>query len=218
MRKFKLFLDPIEGQTVWLNKQAERGWKVAKVGKLFYEFEPCKQGEYQYAVVYIGNKSNQERIKYEKFLKELKITYYEKAVDLGRFSIGKVKYRPFADKGGKLATSGGMINRELLILEKKSDGKPFTVYNNISDKIEALKESRKPYIFYLVFLLAMDIYFYFASKSSFSFTLFNYQSNTLDKIWLALIFFIVLGAIPLIRWAQLTLLIYRLEKEAKVLE
>lgn len=218
MRKFKLFLDPIEEQTVWLNKQAEKGRKLAKVGKLFYEFEPCKQGEYQYAVIYIGNKSNQERLEYERFLKEMNITFYEKAVDLGRFSIGKIKYRPFADKGGKFATSGGMINRELLILEKKNDGKPFTIYNSILDKAEALKEYRKPYSYYLVFLLVFNIYFYITSKSGFSFASFTSLSGDWGKILSALILFIALGTIPLIRWIALTSKIARLEKEAEVHE
>lgn len=177
MRKFKLFMNPVEGQAHWLNEQAKNGWKLSKVGRLFYEFEPSNPGEYQYAVDYIGNKSNQERIKYEEFISEMNITYYEKPINLGHFSIGKVKYRPFADKGGKIATSRGMINRELLILEKKNDGEPFAIYSNITDKIEALKERRKPHIYFIVFTLLMGLYIYYTRKPFFSFTLWNYHNE-----------------------------------------
>ncbi|AEE90948.1 MAG: DUF2812 domain-containing protein [Tepidanaerobacter acetatoxydans] len=218
MRKFKLFMNPVEGQAHWLNEQAKNGWKLSKVGRLFYEFEPSNPGEYQYAVDYIGNKSNQERIKYEEFISEMNITYYEKPINLGHFSIGKVKYRPFADKGGKIATSRGMINRELLILEKKNDGKPFAIYSNITDKIEALKERRKPYIYFIVFTLLMGLYIYYTRKPFFSSTLWNYHNDDFKGI---LAFGVILGLPSVksgIRVLQLSLAIRGLREKMKVHE
>lgn len=38
-----------------------------------------------------------------------------------------------------------MINRELLILEKVNNGKPFKIFNNVKDKIDTLKERMLKY-------------------------------------------------------------------------
>ena len=37
---------------------------------------------------------------------------------------GKVRLRPWAEKGGRIATNATTFNRELLIVEKDNDGKP----------------------------------------------------------------------------------------------
>jgi len=81
-----------------------------------------------------------------------------KPLNLGQFSVGKIQYRPYANKGGKWATSRGMINRELLILEKENDGKPFNIYSNIRDKIMALQERRKPHFYSIVRAVAVCPY------------------------------------------------------------
>jgi hypothetical protein len=130
----------------------------------------------------------------------------------------KVKYRPFADKGGKIATSRGMINRELLILEKKNDGKPFAIYSNITDKIEALKERRKPYIYFIVFTLLMGLYIYYTRKPFFSSTLWNYHNDDFKGI---LAFGVILGLPSVksgIRVLQLSLAIRGLREKMKVYE
>lgn len=211
-------MNPIEGQERWLNEQARNGWKLFKVGRLFYEFKASNPGEYQYAVDYIGNKSNQERIKYEEFISEMNITYYEKPIKLGHFSVGKIKYRPFADKGGKIATSRGMINRELLILEKKNDGKPFAIYSNIADKIEALKERRKPYIYFIVLTLLMGFYIYYIRKPLFSYTLWSYQNDDFKGILASGVLLGLLSIISVIRALQLSLAIRGLSGTVKTHE
>ena len=76
----------------------------------------------------------------------------EKPANLGKLSIGNVRWRPYADKGARIATSSGMINRELLILEKENDGKAFNIYTNVEDKINALKTMRKPIIVIMAFI------------------------------------------------------------------
>lgn len=158
IKKFRIFLNPIEGQEKWLNEKATDGLRLLKVGRFFYEFEKCNPAQYQYAVDYIGNNSNAQRKEYESFLDEVGINYFEKPLNIGQFSFGKVKYRPYANKGGKLATSWGMINRELLILEKEYNGKPFEIYSNAEDKIQALKERRKPHIYMLSLIIFMEVY------------------------------------------------------------
>jgi len=77
IRKFRLFLNPIEGQEKWLNERVKEGLKLSKVWRFIYKFEKCKPNQYQYAVDYIGNKSDTERKAYESLLDELGIRYYE---------------------------------------------------------------------------------------------------------------------------------------------
>ena len=39
IKKFRLFLSPIEGQEKWLNERAKEGLKLSKVRRCIYEFE-----------------------------------------------------------------------------------------------------------------------------------------------------------------------------------
>lgn len=152
IRKFKFFLSPITGLTKWLNEMSDKGYKLAKVGNIFYYFEECEEGKYRYAVDFVANKSYSDLKDYEEFLKDSNIRYIEKAGSIGKTSIGNIRYRPFADEGAKIATSSGMIKREFLILEKENDGRPFEIYTNVEDKISALKIMRIPSIVAIIFL------------------------------------------------------------------
>lgn len=217
IRKFKIFLNPIEGQEKWLNAKAVEGLKLSKVGKFIYEFKRCKPNQYQYAVDYIGNKSNEERKDYENFLEDVEINYYEKPINLGQFSIGRVKYRPYANSGGKLATSGGMINRELLILEKENNGRPFNIYNNLKDKILALKERRKPYIYLSVFIIIMGLYINLIGKPLIDFSIWSNRNNLFDIATLS-IFLGLIGVISIVRIVQLSLSIESLKDKKDIHE
>lgn len=157
IRKFKFFFNPITGLTKWLNEMSMEGYRLVKVGNTFYYFGDCEKGKYKYAVDFVANKSLLDLKDYERFLDESNIRYMEKSGNIGKVSIGSVRYRPYADKGAKLATSNGMINREYLILEKENDGKPFEIYTNVEDKITALKLMRKPTITMVVFIGLMLI-------------------------------------------------------------
>lgn len=217
IRKFRIFLNPIEGQEKWLNERVAEGLKLSKVGKFFYEFKKCKPDQYQYAVDYIGNKSNAERKDYENFLEDIEISYYEKPINLGQFSIGRVKYRPYANEDGKLATSVGMINRELLILEKENNGKPFNIYNNVEDKILALKERRKPHIYLSVFMIIMGLYMNLIGKPLIEFSLWRNRNHLLDKATLS-IFLGLIGIISIVRIVQLSLSIGSLKDKKDIHE
>lgn len=155
IRKFKLFLSPIQALTAWLNKMSREGYRLVKVGKIFYYFEECERSKYVYNVDYVANKSYDDLREYERFLEESNIRYMEKPANIGKVSIGSVRWRPYADKGAKIATSSGMINREFLILEKENDGNPFQIYTNVEDKIRALKTMRKPIITMMLFMAIM---------------------------------------------------------------
>ena len=46
-------------QQKWLNKMAEKGYRLVRTTKAMYEFEPCAPGQYQYCVEFVGEKSKQ---------------------------------------------------------------------------------------------------------------------------------------------------------------
>lgn len=215
-KNFKVFLNPIEGQEKWLNEKSAEGLKLSGVGRFTYEFTKCEPNQYQYAVDYIGNKSNIERKEYESFLDDLKINYYEKPLNFGQFSIGRTKYRPYAGKGGRLAASKGMINREILILEKKNNGKTFNIYNNVKDKIIALKERKKPYIYLLTFMIAMELYVNFIKKPLINFSYINNRNifgNNTSSILLGMV-----GIFCLMRIIQLSLSMKTLNEKKNIRE
>ena len=217
-RKFRVFLSPIEGQEKWLNDRAAESLKLSKVGRFIYEFKKCKPSQYQYTVDYIGNKSNSQRKEYESFLDEVGINYYEKPLNLGQFSVGRVKFRPYANQGGKLATSRGMINRELLILEKENNGKPFTISNNVKDKIDALKERMRPHVYLLVFIIFMELYIKIIGEPLFNISYLSnrnsvFQGNATLPMLLGLI-----GIGSIVRIVQLSLSIKSLKEKGDIHE
>ncbi|WFA09267.1 DUF2812 domain-containing protein [Tissierella sp. Yu-01] len=205
IKKMRIFLDPIEGQEKWLNERVTEGLRLSRVGRFIYEFNKCEPNQFQYAVDYIGNKSNAQRKEYENFLDEVGITYFEKPLNLGQFSIGRIKYRPYANKGGKLATSRGMINREILILEKEYDGKTFDIYSSLEDKILALKERRKPHFYLLIFIFIMGLYI----------NNIVIPPNYIYYLWVILG---VIAILPMTRIIQLSLSIKSLSDKMKINE
>lgn len=217
-KRFRIFMNPIEGQEKWLNDNAAEGLKLIKVGRFFYEFKKCSPGQYQYAVDYIGNLSNKQRKEYGEFLNEVKIGYYEKPLNLGQYSLGRVKYRPYANQGGKLATSRGMINKELLILERENNEEPFTVYNNVNDKITALKERMRPHYYLLAFILLMELYINFIGFSLFDTSYFSNINSAFFKKTILSILLGGVGLIPLVRLFQLSLSIKTLKEKKDIHE
>lgn len=155
IRKFKFFFRPISDLKKWLNKMSDKGYRLKKTGSIFYYFEQCEKGKYIYDVDFVANKSYSELKNYEIFLEESNIKYIEKAASVGKLAIGNVRWRPYADKAARVATSNGMIKRELLILEKENNGKDFAINTTIKDKINSLKIMRRPTISMIVFTGAM---------------------------------------------------------------
>lgn len=162
MRKkvFRYFFGFLESQEKWLNKMSSKGYRLVKVGKLIYEFEKCEKNKYVYCIDFIGHLSNNESKKYKSFLKELGYRAFSKNINLN-FSIGKIRFRPYGKGTGKISTSPGSYNKEILILEKINDNKPFELYTSSEDKIHYYKYLRNSHlsIFMLFFLFSMYNYF-----------------------------------------------------------
>lgn len=61
----------LQKQEKWLNKMAERGYRLTAVDKMLYEFEECNPGSIEYRVEYIGSKSKSNGREYFQFLEEM---------------------------------------------------------------------------------------------------------------------------------------------------
>ncbi|MDR1001788.1 MAG: DUF2812 domain-containing protein [Oscillospiraceae bacterium] len=149
-KHMRFFGGLITAQEKWLNKMSSEGWRLTRTAKLIYEFEPCSPGQYQYCIDFIGHKSQKGGKDYRAFLEEMGYKVFYKNINLN-WSVGKVVWRPWAEGGGRVATNPGAYNKELLIVEKENDGKPFELHTSYEDKIRYVKAVRNPWLF--LFLL-----------------------------------------------------------------
>lgn len=143
---YKIFLNPFEKQENWLNQMASTGWELIKTSRWAYEFQDCKPGDFCYKVDFVADKSWEDLVAYQAFLEELGMTAFSKNMNIGKYSIGEVRFRPFGKGLGKVATSPGTINKELLIVKKKNDGKEFRLHTDYNDLISYMKTIRDAYI------------------------------------------------------------------------
>ena len=58
--------------------------------------------------------------------------------------------RPWAEMGGCISTNETTFNRELLIVEKSNDGKPFELHTSYADKEKYYRNLRNPWLFLLL--------------------------------------------------------------------
>lgn len=142
MKKYRYFGGFIQSQEAWLNKISSKGYRLVNAEKLLYEFEECNPNKYQYCVEFIGEKSKEDSEHYKDFLQEMGYKVFFKNLNLN-YSIGKVRYRPWAEKGGRIATTRTTFNKELLIVEKKNDGKPFMLHMVFDDLVKYYIKLRK---------------------------------------------------------------------------
>lgn len=154
---FRFFGGLIASQEKWLNKMAAEGFRLVSVSKLRYEFEPCAQGQYEYRVEFIGGKSKESAEDYVRFLEDCGYRVFFKNINLN-WSVGKVKARPWAEKGGRIATNSTTYNRELIIVEKLSDGRPFELHSTFEDKLTYTKSLQKPWLFLFIAALLAAVF------------------------------------------------------------
>lgn len=153
---YRFFGGLLNIQENWLNKMSKRGYRLVRTEKLLYEFENCDSEEYQYVVDFIGEKPQKDVNHYKKFLWDMGYNTFYKNINLN-YSIGKVRFRLWTDKGDKIANNSNTFNKELLIVEKLNDGKPFSLYTTSDDKIHYYKKLIKPWISLFVLSLIVGI-------------------------------------------------------------
>lgn len=147
---YRFFGGLLNTQEKWLNKMSEKGYRLVRTGKLLYEFEKCKPDEVTYCVEFIGEKSKESSIDYANFLEDMGYKVFFKNINLN-YSVGKVRWRPWAERGGRIATNTTTFNREILIVEKANDGKPFELHTSYDDKEKYYRNPLTPcYLFEVV--------------------------------------------------------------------
>ncbi len=158
MRKkfYRFYGGLITAQARWLNRMSENGLRLVRAETLLYEFEECEPGKYQYQVEFIGQKSMEGAKEYHDFLENMGYRVFFKNINLN-YSAGKAVWRPWADKGGRIATSSTTFNRELLIVEKENDKTPFSLHTTLEDQRNYYKTLRRPMLFAFVFWMAFAL-------------------------------------------------------------
>lgn len=148
MRKkvYRYFFDAVEGQERWLNQMAARGFRLVGTTRVCYEFESCAPSEYVYKLEFVADQSSEQRKAYQEFLEEMGYRTFCKNIKLN-YSFGKIQWRPYAKGAGMLATSPGSINKELLILEKRADGKPIELHTASDDLLSYYRSIRNAYLY-----------------------------------------------------------------------
>lgn len=152
---YRFFGGLLATQEKWLNMMSEKGYRLIKTGKLLYEFEECKPNQVKYCVEFIGEKSKSNAADYKAFLEDMGYTIFYKNINLN-YSVGRVRWRPWAEKGGRIATNATTFNRELLIVEK-NDGKPFELHTSNEDKADYYSNLRNPWLFLLLLFGVLGI-------------------------------------------------------------
>ena len=147
-----------EKQAKWLNQMAAEGWRLIRTGKMTYEFESCDPGRYQYAVEFIADKSQKNAEDYKAFLEGCGYKVWYKNANLS-YSIGKVRWRPWAEADAQITTSWTTYNKELLIVEKENDGKPFELHTTAPDRIKFLQKWRNLWLTYTAMFALMAVLF-----------------------------------------------------------
>lgn len=149
MNKIKIFLNPIEGREKYLNHIANEGYRLVKSGSIIHEFEKTNS-DHRYAVEYIGYMNNKERKKYTEFLNSMNLKVFTAPLNIGKFSFGNVKLRPYNSPKSMIATSPGMINKEILIIE--TDGsKKIPIFSDKESKNVDINRRKAPYYYLLFF-------------------------------------------------------------------
>lgn len=159
MRKkcIRYFCGFIDAQEKWLNSMSQKGYRLMRTGKLIYEFEKCDTNKYTYYVDFVAHKSNAELKTYKRFLEDIGYQVITKNANLN-WSVGKIRLRPYGNEFGKVATSPGNYNKELLIVEKETDGKPFDLHTTVQDKISYYTSQRNAYLSILLLSLSLFLW------------------------------------------------------------
>lgn len=157
---YRYFGGFLKVQEKWLNKMAANGFRLVRTTRLMYEFEKCAPSEYEYRVEFTAEKSLKQIEEYRRFLEEMGYRTFTKNINLN-YSFGKVKWRPWAKGAGQIATYPGSYNKELLIVERKRDSKPFELHTDLGDIVQYYRRLMNVYLFNgLAFGLALLLNFF----------------------------------------------------------
>lgn len=204
---FKYFFDFLKDQENWLNRMAENGYRLIKCGIMTYTFEACERDEYEYAIEFVGNQSYAKAQDYRSYLESMGFRTFSKNINLN-FSYGKVRWRPYGKGMGQLATSPGGFNKELLILEKRKDGRPFELHTDVSDKLNTYKTVGLGYAWAVLVMFGLVAMTFLSDVSSLSGPI----------IWILRAVILVLGILIMIPAVRYWRVVNSLKKDHKTYE
>lgn len=168
---YRYFFGFIDTQEKWLNTMSSKGYRLVRTTRFMFEFEQCDPSKYQYAIDYVAHKSYKEMIKYKNFLEDLGYTVFTKNIN-SNYSFGKIRIRPYGKGAGKITTSPGSYNKELLIVERINNDKSFELHTTFEDKIQYYKPIRNAYLSIALLAFALSIWNYISTKFIDIFTIF----------------------------------------------
>ena len=146
----------IKKQEQWLNKKVSQGWRLVKSGIMTYTFERCEPGAYQYAVDYVGSKSNEDATNYHDFLEGMGYRVFYKNIN-ATYSLFHVRFRMFKKNPWIPATTLTNYNKELLIVERKAEEGEFKLHTSGEDIKNYYMELLSPYCFLAIMAIGMGI-------------------------------------------------------------
>ncbi|MGX7441537.1 DUF2812 domain-containing protein [Aerococcus urinae] len=152
--KFKAFFNPIEGRQEYLNTLADQAYRLLSSGGLLQRFQRSDTQPLHYTVQYIGHMVPKERKDYCKFLEGLGYQTFFAPLNMGKFTLGNVRWRPYNNGRAALATSLGMINHEILIIESK-EAKELPAFSEKEGKRADLKGRLRPATYLMIVSLIM---------------------------------------------------------------
>ncbi len=164
MNKIRYFWGFNKLHQKWLNKMADSGYRLVKTGKLIYEFQECEPSKYVYYVDFVGQKSYKKLEEYELFLNDIGYNTFSKNINLN-WNLGKISVRPYGEARGKIATSFGTYNKELLIVEKLNDGKPFELHTCTEDVYNLYRTRRNAALSLFLMILCFLGVIYFGQNN-----------------------------------------------------
>lgn len=204
---FRYFFDFLDGQKKWLNEMGKQGYRLKKCGRATYVFEECRPNEYEYEIEFVGDQSYCKAKDYRRYLEDMGFRTFTKNINLN-FSYGKIRWRPYAKGMGQIATTPGGFNKELLILEKKRDGKPFELHTDVHDKLDTYRAIRKAYAWTTLMMFGLVAMTFIPGAST--------MSETMTWVFRAvLLFFGVLFGIPA---GKCSGVVSRLKEESRTVE
>nr|WP_295971250.1 DUF2812 domain-containing protein [uncultured Bacillus sp.] len=156
---FRYFGGFLSTQEKWLNAMSAKGYRLIKVRKFVYEFEVAEKNQYQYRIEFVAHLSNNCNKEYRDFLNDLGYTIFTKNFNVN-YSIGKIRWRPYGKGMGQISNPGN-FNKELLIVEKKNDDKPFELHSTFSDRAEYCKPIRNMWLALSILFITFAIWTYF---------------------------------------------------------
>lgn len=156
-RVYRYFYGFPNKQQRFLNRMAKDGWRLVRTGRISYVFEPSAPNAYSYCVDFVAHQSAKDAKDYQDFLVDMGYRVLTKPVNIN-YSFGKVRLRPWGKGWGKIATNPGAFNKELLIVEKKDDGRPFELHTTLEDRIAYYRTQRSAWGMLTLALVLFAVY------------------------------------------------------------